>query len=39
MTVVRDKGVVHRLFVEIAPDMAERNWWLHPHHQDRRPQG
>ena len=24
MTVVRDKGVVHRLFVEIAPDMAER---------------
>jgi len=25
MTVVRDKGVVHRLFVEIAPDMAERN--------------
>jgi large subunit ribosomal protein L17 len=25
MTVIRDKGVVHRLFVEIAPDMAERN--------------
>ncbi|MBR7743049.1 50S ribosomal protein L17 [Phycicoccus sp. BSK3Z-2] len=25
MAVVRDKGVVHRLFVEIAPDMAERN--------------
>jgi len=25
MTVVRDKGVVHRLFVEIAPDMADRN--------------
>ena len=25
MTVVRDKGVVHRLFVEIGPDMAERN--------------
>ncbi|TQJ49602.1 50S ribosomal protein L17 [Phycicoccus sp. SLBN-51] len=24
MTVVRDKGVVHRLFTEIAPDMAER---------------
>ncbi|XVX21180.1 50S ribosomal protein L17 [Actinomycetota bacterium] len=24
MTVVKDKGVVHRLFVEIAPDMAER---------------
>ena len=24
MTVVRDKGVVHRLFAEIAPDMAER---------------
>ena len=24
MTVIRDKGVVHRLFVEIAPDMAER---------------
>ncbi|MEI2776814.1 MAG: 50S ribosomal protein L17 [Tetrasphaera sp.] len=24
MTVVRDKNVVHRLFVEIAPDMAER---------------
>ncbi|AKT51308.1 50S ribosomal protein L17 [Arsenicicoccus sp. oral taxon 190] len=24
LTVVRDKGVVHRLFVEIAPDMAER---------------
>ena len=25
MTVVRDKGVVHRLFVEIAPDMADRS--------------
>ena len=25
LTVVRDKGVVHRLFVEIGPDMAERN--------------
>lgn len=24
LTIVRDKGVVHRLFVEIAPDMAER---------------
>ncbi len=24
LTVVRDTGVVHRLFVEIAPDMAER---------------
>jgi large subunit ribosomal protein L17 len=24
LTVVRDKGVVHRLFTEIAPDMAER---------------
>ncbi|MGL4176624.1 MAG: 50S ribosomal protein L17 [Dermatophilaceae bacterium] len=24
MTVVRDKSVVHRLFVEIAPDMSER---------------
>ncbi|MFV0463880.1 MAG: 50S ribosomal protein L17 [Nostocoides sp.] len=24
MTVVRDKGVVHRLFVEIAPDMEQR---------------
>ncbi len=24
MTVVRDKGAVHRLFVEIAPDMAQR---------------
>ena len=24
MTVIRDKGVVHRLFVEIAPDMADR---------------
>ncbi|KRE61095.1 50S ribosomal protein L17 [Nostocoides sp. Soil756] len=24
MTVIRDKGVVHRLFVEIGPDMAER---------------
>ncbi|GMA18341.1 50S ribosomal protein L17 [Arsenicicoccus piscis] len=24
LTVVRDKGVVHRLFVEIAPDMADR---------------
>ena len=24
MTVIRDKGVVHTLFVEIAPDMAER---------------
>ena len=39
MTVVRDKGVVHRLFAEIAPDMAERQRRLHPHHQDRRPQG
>ena len=25
MTVIRYKSVVHRLFVEIAPDMAERN--------------
>ncbi len=24
MTVVRDKGVVHRLFTEIAPDVADR---------------
>lgn len=24
MTTIHDKGVVHRLFVEIAPDMAER---------------
>ena len=24
MTVVKDKGVVHRLFVEIAPDVADR---------------
>ena len=24
MTVVKDKGVVHRLFTEIAPDMADR---------------
>lgn len=24
MTVIRDKGVVHRLFVEIGPDMADR---------------
>ncbi len=24
MTTVQDKSVVHRLFVEIAPDMAER---------------
>lgn len=24
LTVVRDKGVVHRLFTEIAPDMAQR---------------
>ena len=24
MTVVRDKGVVHRLFTEVAPDMADR---------------
>jgi large subunit ribosomal protein L17 len=24
LTVVRDKGVVHRLFTEIAPDMSER---------------
>ncbi|AKU17747.1 50S ribosomal protein L17 [Luteipulveratus mongoliensis] len=24
LTVVRDKGVVHRLFEEVAPDMAER---------------
>ncbi|WP_370893831.1 50S ribosomal protein L17 [Janibacter sp. GXQ6167] len=24
LTVVKDKGVVHRLFTEIAPDMAER---------------
>ncbi len=24
MTVIRDKGVVHRLFTEIAPDMANR---------------
>ena len=25
LTIVRDKGVVHRLFTEIAPDMAERD--------------
>ncbi len=25
LAVVQDKGVVHRLFTEIAPDMAERN--------------
>lgn len=25
MTVIRDKGVAHRLFAEIGPDMAERN--------------
>jgi large subunit ribosomal protein L17 len=25
LTVIRDKGVVHRLFTEVAPDMAERN--------------
>jgi large subunit ribosomal protein L17 len=25
LTVVKDKGVVHRLFTEIAPDMTERN--------------
>ncbi len=25
LTTVRDKGVVHRLFTEIAPDMAERD--------------
>src|SRR5690606_8232870 len=25
LAIVRDKGVVHRLFTEIAPDMAERN--------------
>src|SRR4051812_40314019 len=25
MTVIRDKGVVHRLFTEIAPDVADRN--------------
>ena len=24
LTTVQDKGVVHRLFTEIAPDMAER---------------
>lgn len=24
MTVIRDKGVVHRLFTEVAPDMADR---------------
>jgi large subunit ribosomal protein L17 len=24
LTVIRDKGVVHRLFTDIAPDMAER---------------
>ena len=25
LTVVRDKGVVHRLFTEVAPDMAQRH--------------
>jgi large subunit ribosomal protein L17 len=25
MTVIRDKGAVHRLFAEVAPDMAQRN--------------
>src|SRR6201995_1731392 len=25
MTIIRDKSVVHRLFTEIAPDVADRN--------------
>ena len=36
---VKDKGVVHTLFTEIGPQFAERPGWLHPHHQDRPPQG
>ena len=39
MTVIRDKGVVHRLFVEIAPGHGRAQRRLHPHHEDRRPQG
>ena len=38
MTTVTDKSVVHRLFVEIAPDMAERQGG-HAHHEDRAAQG
>ena len=39
LTVIRDKGVVHTLFTEIGPDVAERPGWLHPDHQDRPAQG
>ena len=36
---VRDKGVVHTLFTEIAPAVRRASRWLHPDHQDRPPQG
>ena len=39
LTVVRDKGVVHALFTEIAPDVRRAPGWLHPDHQDRPAQG
>ena len=36
---VRDKGVVHVLFTEIAPTFDRPPGWLHPDHQGRSPQG
>ena len=36
---IRDKTVVHVLFTEIGPRMAERPGRLHADHQDRSPQG
>ena len=39
LTTVRDKGVVHMLFTEIAPTFADRRGWLHPDHQGRSAQG
>ena len=36
---ISNKGVVHELFTDIARRSGEPRWWLHPHHQDRQPQG
>ncbi len=36
LTIVRDKGVVHRLFTEIAPDVAQRpGGCVKPSHRSR----
>ena len=34
-----NKSIVHELFDDIAPAHGRAPGWLHPHHQDRQPQG